>query len=139
MPHGIDQMEGSTQYHISAVLNLKGNLNIEAISHALQTMINRHEVLRTVFLEEEGKAYQFITDTKGWHLQMIDGSAYKEDGDLQYYIQQFVRKPFDLSRDYMVRASLIALSGQEHVLVVAMHHIASDGWSISIMGFFMIF
>ena len=62
------------QYHIPAVLRLKGNLNKEALGHALQRIVDRHEVLRTVFLQDEGQAYQSIKDREGWQLEMIDGS-----------------------------------------------------------------
>ncbi len=130
----IDQMEGSVQYNMPTVLRLKGNLNNEALSHALQSIVDRHEVLRTIFLQQEGQAYQSIRDMEGWELQIIDGSLYSQDHlGLQNYIQGLIRKPFDLSKDYMLRAHLITMSEQDHVLVVTMHHIASDGRSISII------
>ncbi len=130
----IDQMEGSLQYHIPAVLSLKGNLNKCALASALQTIVNRHEVLRTVFLQDEDQAYQSIKETDKWQLAIIDGSLYAQKAEgLQKYIQELINKPFDLSKDHMVRASLISVSEQDHVLVVTMHHIVSDGWSISII------
>jgi len=130
----IDQLEGSLQYHIPAVLHLKGNLNIEALANALQSIVNRHEVLRTIFLEEDGLAFQFINDTKSWGLQMINGSLYQpRSNDLIQVIQQLIVAPFNLSKDYMLRGSLITLSEQEFVLVVTMHHVASDGWSTAVL------
>ena len=66
----IDQLEGSVQYHIPAVLRLKGNLNKEALEYSLQNIVNRHEVLRTVIKEEEGKGYQIIKDKDRWKLQI---------------------------------------------------------------------
>jgi hypothetical protein len=75
----IDRLEGSVQYHIPAVLMLKGKLNSEALEYALQTIVMRHEVLRTVILEEEGNAYQHIKEPHGWAFSLVDGSSYKED------------------------------------------------------------
>ena len=130
----IDRFAGSVQYHIPAVLRLKGKLNKDAITYSLQDIVNRHEVLRTVILEYEGEAYQYIKDKDGWELAVVDGSEYRQNREaLQNYIQRLIKKPFDLSKDYMIRGHLISLDEQEHVLVVIMHHIASDGWSRSVL------
>ena len=130
----IDQLEGSIQYHSTEVWRSNRVLNKEALSYALQTLIDRHEVLRTVFLEQEGKVYQSIMDTKNWQLEIIDGSMYRQNREgLKKYIQNLIRQPFDLSKDYMVRAHLITLCDQEQILIVTTHHIATDGWSFSIL------
>ncbi len=130
----IDQLEGSAQYHIPAVLRLNGKLNKDALAFAITQIINRHEVLRTVIREAEGQAYQFIQQQNGWQLSSSDGAAYKKDpAGLQQYVQQLINRPFDLAKDHMLRAELIGISEQEHVLVVTLHHIASDGWSTSII------
>lgn len=130
----IDQLNGSGQYHLSAVFGLKGRLNKEALEHAFQTIVGRHEVLRTVVREHEGQAWQYIKDKNGWQLIVTEGYQYKQDSlNLQNHINTLVRKPFDLSKDDMLRADLIILDLNEHMLVVTMHHIASDGWSISII------
>jgi hypothetical protein len=130
----IDRLEGSIQYHIPAVLRFKGNLNKEALTHSMQSIINRHEVLRTVIREEEGKAYQLVKDKDSWKLQFIDGSQYNDNvKGLQNYIQELINIPFDLSEDYMVRGHLISLNDNDHVLVITFHHISSDGWSTSII------
>ncbi|MGI8634057.1 MAG: condensation domain-containing protein, partial [Segetibacter sp.] len=129
----IDKLEGSTQYHIPLVLRLKGQLNKEALNKALQHIVNRHEVLRTVFRESEGLAYQSVTDKDNWNLLTIDGSGYKDNlQSLQQYVQHLISQPFDFTKDYMLRAALITLTATEHVLVVTMHHIASDAWSMPI-------
>ena len=129
----IDQLEGSVQYHMPVVRRLKGKLNKEALANALQSIVNRHEVLRTVILEQEGEPYQFVMDAGGWQLELIDGSSYEQDpAGLQKYIHDLISKPFNLAKDYMIRAHLILLSEEEYVLLVTMHHIASDGWSTSI-------
>ncbi len=84
-------------------------------------------------MEQEGQAWQTIRDAEGWQLAEIDGSLYTEDREgLQNHIQALIRSSFDLSKDYMLRASLLALGEQEHLLIITLHHIASDGWSSSI-------
>jgi amino acid adenylation domain-containing protein len=130
----LDRLEGSLQYHLPAVLRLKGELNKEALEQTLQTIINRHEVLRTVILEHEGRGYQHLLPPDSWTLGIIAEPGYKEETEgLSSFIAGLISKPFDLSGDYMLRADLIRLNQDDHILVVNMHHIASDGWSTSIL------
>jgi amino acid adenylation domain-containing protein len=130
----IDRLEGTVQYHVPAVLRLKGSLNIDAINLALQTIVNRHKVLRTVFIEDEGNVYQQIKEAGNWHLNIKDGTGFKEDNEgLKHYIQQLINTPFNLAEDDMLRAELLRLDKNDYVLVFTLHHIASDGWSISIL------
>ncbi|MFN2440946.1 MAG: condensation domain-containing protein, partial [Chitinophagaceae bacterium] len=68
----IDQMEGSVQYHMSAVLGLKGSLNKKALEYALQSMVDRHEVLRTVFVEEGGQPFQLVQKAACWQLPVVE-------------------------------------------------------------------
>ncbi|MGI8581612.1 MAG: condensation domain-containing protein, partial [Chitinophagaceae bacterium] len=130
----IDRLEGSVQYHIPEVFRLRGHLDIHALEYAFQQIIKRHEVLRTVIRGEEGKEYQFIKEKDVWQLGIIDGSVYKENTEgLQLCITNLINSPFDLSNDDMMRGNLIILDEQENILVITMHHIASDGWSIAIL------
>jgi amino acid adenylation domain-containing protein len=130
----IDRLEGSVQYNVPSVLRLKGNLNHETLQRTLRTIINRHEVLRTVILEHKGQGYQQIIEADSWTLGIIEESGYKRsEASLSALITNLINKPFDLSTDYMLRADLIRLGDQDHILVVTMHHIASDGWSRSIL------
>ncbi len=130
----IDQLEGSIHYHIPAVLRLKGKLNIDALIYGLQNIVNRHEILRSVILEEEGKGYQIVKDKDCWQMQIEDGSQYKEDTEgLKDYIKKLIQYPFKLSEDHMMRGNLIRLDEEDHVLVLILHHIASDGWSVSVI------
>ncbi|WP_246113332.1 condensation domain-containing protein, partial [Segetibacter aerophilus] len=130
----MDQLEGSVEYNTPAALRLSGQLNISALEQALSLIVDRHEVLRTVFKEQGGQPYQFIKEKGGWHLSVIEGKKYQNDNNaLRDYVKQLTSKPFDLSKDDMLRAELIKLAEEEHVLVVTMHHIASDAWSIPII------
>ncbi|MBK8549761.1 MAG: amino acid adenylation domain-containing protein [Ignavibacteria bacterium] len=130
----IDRLEGSVQYHMPFVLRLKGKLNKEVLAKALRQIVNRHEVLRTVIRQEEGVGYQFVIDAEGWELNYTDGSVYKDDENgTERYIQHLINIPFDLSDDFMMRADLIKITDDDHILTVTMHHIASDGSSISVI------
>lgn len=130
----IDQLKGSREYHVPTVLRLKGNLNIAALNDAFKQLVGRHEVLRTTFKDRDGEAYQHVIDTNDWNLSVIDGALHNDNsGELQHTIQQLINATFDLAQDYMIRAHLITLQNQEFVLVIVQHHIASDGWSRSIM------
>ena len=130
----IDQLEGSLQYNVPTVLRLKGRLNLEGLSTALRTIIDRHEALRTTFREVDHQPVQVIRDAADWKLNLIEGSIYQQNPEkLQDFIHELIRKPFDLARDYMMRADLITISPQEYVVVVTMHHIASDAWSLPII------
>ncbi|MCW3115037.1 MAG: amino acid adenylation protein, partial [Segetibacter sp.] len=130
----IDKLNGSVQYHLPTILRLQGNLNTQALEYALQAVINRHEVLRTIFREEDGIACQFLKNPGEWKLYLIDGLHFKQnDKSLKQWIKEFTNKPFDLSNDHMLRAALVQLEEQEYILVVTLHHIASDGWSTSVL------
>jgi hypothetical protein len=130
----IDKLEGSISYHIPTVLRLSGPLDLEALEFVLQAIINRHEVLRTVIYEIDGIGYQRVNPKNQWKLLTIDGTTLGTDNlSLRQKIQQLISKPFDLSKDDMLRAQLIKLSETENLLVVTLHHIASDGWSTSII------
>ncbi len=130
----IDQLEGSVQYHAPILLRLNGKLNVRAITGAFQSIITRQEVLRTVYKWEDGKVYQQVKDAAEWELEIIDGSKYTNDEKgLQELTESLIRQPFNLSKDYMLRAELITIDDVDNVLVVTMHHIASDASSNSIL------
>jgi amino acid adenylation domain-containing protein/non-ribosomal peptide synthase protein (TIGR01720 family) len=125
----IDRLEGSVQYHIPAVLNLKGEVNIAALENALKTVVERHEVLRTVIREHEGQGYQFVK-TNNWALKQSQSS---NNTALKAYISKETARPFDLSQDDMLRAELIATGANEYILLLVLHHIAADGWSMPVL------
>ncbi|WP_212004585.1 non-ribosomal peptide synthetase [Chitinophaga sp. HK235] len=129
----IHQLEGSVQYHQGVALRLKGNLSINALSGALQTIVNRHEALRTVIEQEDGLPYQRILEKDQWRLSHTDAVMYDDAEQLPTYVKELTAAPFDLSRDHMLRAHLISQAGDNYLLVLTIHHIASDGWSAGII------
>jgi len=128
----IDQLQGSTQYHMSEVLRLTGPLNVEALEYALNVILHRHEVLRTVIREEEGVAYQDIKEAKEWQLNKASLKQGADATEINEIIQQQIEQPFDLAEDYMLRAQLLKVTEEEHLLVIVVHHIACDGWSLAL-------
>lgn len=123
----IDQLQGSINYHIPTVLQLHGSVQAARLEATFQEIIQRQEVLRTVYRKEEGKPYQVVLEKNDWRL------AISEENVTEHYIQQLIATPFDLSNDYMLRAHLIRQPNGQQVLIVVLHHIASDGWSMSIL------
>jgi hypothetical protein len=130
----IDQLEGSIPYHLPTVLHLKGEVNIDALDYAFKSIVNRHEILRTVIYEKNGQGFQKVINENRSELQIIDGAGYKANKSaLQEFIRQLIRESFDLSKDQKLRASLIKIDKDEYILVATMHHIASDAWSSSVL------
>ncbi len=129
----IHQLEGSVHYHMPFVLRAEGQLDVAALEYAFKTIVDRHEILRTTYQSEAGRPFQHILQPGGWKLTVIDSYPSIKDQDLQDLIAEEVHSPFDLSKDHMIKATLIKLSEHEHVLVIVVHHIASDGWSMPIL------
>ncbi|MBE0377183.1 non-ribosomal peptide synthetase [Pseudoalteromonas prydzensis] len=133
----IDQMEeGSSHYNIPAAFHLQGDLNIDAVYSALQRIIERHEALRTVVVVGDNGPYQEVRSVNHVPIELKDLSKLKEDelaSCLSTLIGLEAQAPFDLKNDLMLRVSLIKLSAKHHVMMFNMHHIASDGWSISVL------
>ncbi|MBW8310054.1 MAG: amino acid adenylation domain-containing protein, partial [Candidatus Paracaedibacteraceae bacterium] len=121
-------------YNIPMALKLIGSLNIQAFERALNDLIGRHESLRTIFLSEEGEAYQVILPELRVNLvdNRIDLSSLEgeeQEEELRRIAQGAVNEPFNLTTGPLLRVKLVALSEEEHVLLITMHHIISDGWS----------
>ncbi|HYC27812.1 MAG TPA: condensation domain-containing protein, partial [Chitinophagaceae bacterium] len=130
----IHQLEGSVQYHMPAVFQLRGDIDKRALEYALRQIINRHQPLRTVIREVNGAAWQHILPADSWSLEFTYDPSFANDKDaLKRYTDQLTERPFDLSNDYMLRAHLIASSFEDNTLAVVIHHIAFDGWSMSIL------
>ena len=128
----LSQLEGpSVTYNAPIVLRLSGSLDAKALALALRDVLTRHEVLRTVFLVEDGEPYQQVLPLDGldWALIHLDPAV--AGVDLDAAIAEASSYRFDLAVEPPVRASLITTgTDDEHVLVVVVHHIAGDGWSM---------
>ncbi|WP_260850329.1 non-ribosomal peptide synthetase [Flavobacterium anhuiense] len=126
----LDQLQGSTEYHIPTVLRLEGALDVSVLEQTLQSIVSRHEVLRTVLLSEDGVGYQEVIGVEDWILDQVtvtDAALFEND------LQEYLIMPFDLSKEYKLRSCLYDLGNQQYVLACVLHHIASDGWSGGIL------
>ncbi|HEX6371570.1 MAG TPA: non-ribosomal peptide synthase/polyketide synthase [Longimicrobium sp.] len=132
----LDRMEpGSTTYNVPAAVRLDGPLNAAALERALGEIVRRHEALRTTFAEAEGGAVQVIHPFAGFTLPVEDLSALHGDAreaQVGRRSAEDAARPFDLAAGPLLRASLLRLGDEEHVLLLCMHHVASDGWSLGI-------
>ncbi|WNE94149.1 non-ribosomal peptide synthase/polyketide synthase [Streptomyces luomodiensis] len=123
----LHQFEGpSATYNIPVALRLTGALDHGALRRALGDVVARHESLRTVFAEDADGPYQMILDTAEVELAVaaVDREAVPEE------LHHAIRTPFDLTDNVPLRAWLFELGGDEYVLLVVAHHIASDAWSM---------
>lgn len=133
----IDKFEqGSTQFNMPEIFTLKGQLDKQAFSRALTTIVERHQVLRTHFLQQDEQLTPVIKPVPEDWVHFHDISHLQGDEQHQTLLRLLtldIEAPFDLTQDYMLRVQLFILSPQQHVINLNMHHIASDGWSKSIM------
>jgi amino acid adenylation domain-containing protein len=133
----IDRLEpGSAVYNLSVARRLGGALDEVALQRALGEIVRRHEALRTVFSEVDGAPVQVIAPFSGFTLPVEDLSALGE-ADREAAVEQRAgeeaRRPFDLAAGPLFRAALLRLGAEEHVLLLSMHHIVSDGWSTGVL------
>ena len=130
------QMEGGSEaYHIPVGLRLKGELDEDALRRSLDRIVARHEALRTRFVTEEGQAVQRVASADvGFALDCVDlqGQADREQA-LATLSEREANTPFDLAHGPLIRGRLVKLGEQEHVLLITMHHIVSDGWSQGVL------
>ncbi|MFJ3789523.1 amino acid adenylation domain-containing protein [Kitasatospora sp. NPDC090091] len=124
----IDRMEGpSALYNMPLALRLTGGLDTDALATALGDLAGRHEVLRTVIAEHDGEPHQLILPPAAkLPLELLDCAPESVDAE----VDRLARRPFDLAAEAPIRATLLRIAPEDHVLVVALHHIAGDGWSM---------
>ncbi|MEV0048852.1 condensation domain-containing protein, partial [Nocardia rhamnosiphila] len=126
----LHRMEGpSATYNIPLALRLSGSLDIEALEAAVGDVIARHESLRTVFAEVDGEPCQVILEVEDCRPRLRVSDV--TETDLTQVLSDAAGEVFDLGTDVPLRTQLFRVDEHEHVLLVLMHHIASDGWSLS--------
>ncbi|HET7228641.1 MAG TPA: amino acid adenylation domain-containing protein, partial [Longimicrobium sp.] len=122
-------------YHLSTRLRLRGELNRTALVRALDGIVARHEALRTTFAQVEGDPEQRIAPANiGFRLREHDlGGEMDAAAELGRLMLEEGRAPFNLERGPLIRGRLIRLAADDHVLLLTMHHIVSDGWSMGVL------
>jgi len=127
-------MEGvSEAYHVMAGFRLSGSLKEEVLRRALLRLVARHEALRTRFVTLDGEAMQWIDGPETPMAYTVDDLSSKSATALEVLMAAEFATPFDLELGPLFRARLVRLAAQEHVLLLTMHHIVSDGWSLGVM------
>jgi amino acid adenylation domain-containing protein/thioester reductase-like protein len=126
----------SSSYNIPMGLLLKGSFNIKLFEKSLNEVVHRHESLRTIFTSVEGKQQQLIIPEMVIPIVIEDLSELTEaepKSEVLRRAKKEAQRMFDLSKGPLIRANLWKLGEDEHVLLITMHHIISDGWSIGVM------
>ncbi|VAW42410.1 Polyketide synthase modules and related proteins, partial [hydrothermal vent metagenome] len=123
-------------YNMPQTIRFVGQLNVPALTQALNEITRRHETLRTVFIAVDGRPLSFITPHVTLELHTASVQAMPEQKRMsaaQELLVAEVQRPFDLTRGPLIRPFLIEINPQEHILLLTMHHIVSDGWSTGIL------
>jgi amino acid adenylation domain-containing protein/non-ribosomal peptide synthase protein (TIGR01720 family) len=133
----LDQLApGSNAYNLPAAFRLDGELDIAALRTALSELARRHEALRTTFAGGEGEPVQVIGPCLPVPVPVVDLSALpaaEKETETARWVSLERRLPFDLGRGPVFRVSLLTLDEREHVILLTMHHIVSDGWSMGVL------
>lgn len=127
----LSKLGDDSAYNIPLKLRLKGEVQPHALQTALQRLVERHESLRTSFIEIDAQPHQVVHDEVNLELELRDFRA--TPSDWVTYARREAARRFDLSAPPLLRAQLLILADAEHVLLVTMHHIVSDAWSIGIV------
>ena len=125
----------SSVYNIGAVLRMKGKFDVVALERTLRHIVQRHEDFRTGFIQIDGAPQAIVRDGRDWQLEKIDVSHLSDDGpgsELLKYAAQLVREKFDITQDSLFRVRLLTIAPEEHILLLVLHHLISDGWSMGV-------
>ena len=132
----LDRMQDAgALYNLPASLRLSGALDVRALERALGEIVRRHEALRTTFAELDGAPVQVIAPFGGFTLpvEAVPGAdAEEREALVRRAVADHAARPFDLATGPLFRAALLRLDEREHVLLLCMHHIVTDGWSMGV-------
>jgi len=132
----LEQLGSGATYTIPSAFKLEGPLNIPALQQTLSEVVRRHESLRTIFAQVAGQIRQVIHAPAPVDLPVIGLqhlSSAEQDAEVQRLTREETLRPFDLTSDLMIRATLLRLGKRDHVLLLTLHHIAADGWSTGVL------
>jgi amino acid adenylation domain-containing protein len=127
---------GSPAYNMGKAFRLAGDLDLTALESALTAIVARHEALRTTFHETDGEPVQMVGPPRPVDVTYVDLMGLPEDAReaaLEAQLTAEARRPFDLTCDLMLRALVARLGEREHAVLLVLHHIASDGWSVGVL------
>ena len=122
-----------TLFHTFFVFQLKGSLNVQALTQSLQEIVNRHGILRTIFPVQDGTPQQVILPTQHVELPIRTPNTSDSESGLQQELRASIRRPFNLEQGPLFRAELWELAPDNHFFVWAAHHLISDAWSKALL------
>lgn len=132
----LEQLEpGLPVNNIPIALRLEGSLNAAALEQALNEIVRRHATLRTAFRNQNGRPAAMAEPARWFTLPLLDLSKLsptERDAEAHRHITEEAQRPFNLTRSPLLRAKLLRLAADEHVLLLVTHHIACDGWSLGL-------
>jgi amino acid adenylation domain-containing protein len=131
----VDQLGTGSAYNVPLALRLTGPLNVCALERSLTEILHRHEALRTTFMQNDGRLGQVVAPSVRFSLPVVDLSqvpASGRDAAAFRLATEETEQLFDLAKGPLIRAKLLRLAAEEHVFLVTMHHIVSDGWSVGV-------
>ncbi|HKP12113.1 MAG TPA: amino acid adenylation domain-containing protein, partial [Blastocatellia bacterium] len=132
----LNQFEPDNPFcNISGAIHISGPLDTDSLEHSINAIIKRHEALRTVFSTKDGRPVQVIAPSLVLHIEVTDLQKLTEPERLAEVERLAITEettPFDLEQGPLVRARVLRLSEQEHILLLSLHHIIADGWSLGI-------
>jgi amino acid adenylation domain-containing protein len=133
----LDRLQpGGTAYSVPLALSARGHLDLPVLAAALGEVVRRHEALRTIFAERDGAPAQVVLPPGGWILPVVNLAglpAPLRESEARRLAAAEAGRPFDLGRGPLLRTDLLRLGAEEHLLLVSMHHVVSDGWSMGIL------
>ncbi|HWF18044.1 MAG TPA: amino acid adenylation domain-containing protein, partial [Verrucomicrobiae bacterium] len=132
----IDRLEpGSHAYNVPMAIRLQGGLDLKVLQNSLDKIVSRHESLRTSVSFANGNLAQVISPDAHLKISVVNCETFppsERAAQAKKAVEKQARQPFNLERGPLVRCTLVRLSEQEHILLVVMHHIISDGWSLAV-------
>jgi len=133
----IDQLDSeNSAYNVPRAWRLSGALDFTALQRSINEIVRRHEVLRTSFITVDGQPIQHIEPSVTLSLDLIHLAELNDseiESTVELQVREEIQKPFDLARGPLLRAKLLKLSEDDHLLLLTMHHIVSDGWSMGVL------
>ena len=119
-------------YNLSTAFHVRSAIDVECLRQSFHVVADRHEILRTSYVADEAGAPKVASRSAPVLFEVVDASGFTEE-QLRRQAQELVDTPFDLENGPILRASLLSSSAEEHVLVIAVHHIAADLWSLVVL------
>ncbi|MFM8333533.1 MAG: amino acid adenylation domain-containing protein, partial [Candidatus Methylumidiphilus sp.] len=133
----LDRLEGAAvTYHIAGAVRLGGVLDVSALEQAFSEIVRRHSALRTRFTEQDGQPVAILVPAEPFRFRVVALDSLPDQArerEIRQWLTTDGERPFALDRDLLLRATLLRCAAEEHLLLVTLHHIVSDEWSMGLL------